>query len=135
VSKQVNIVIADSSKLVRIGLKSLLANYNDLIVVGEAETNEDLKKVLSLVKTDVLLIDYTSDGFNIDIIPNVIQQNKKLKIVAITPEQSGTTIINAIRGGVCSYIKKDCDINEIIDSIRETAKGEKFFCGKCKSIS
>ncbi|MNE35051.1 Response regulator protein VraR [compost metagenome] len=29
-----------------------------------------------------------------------------------------------------SYIKKDCDSQEIIDSIRETWRGNKFFCGQ-----
>ena len=29
-----------------------------------------------------------------------------------------------------SYIKKDCDLQEIYDAVLETAKGNKFFCGK-----
>jgi DNA-binding NarL/FixJ family response regulator len=29
-----------------------------------------------------------------------------------------------------SYIKKDCDLQEISDAVLETAKGNKFFCGK-----
>jgi DNA-binding NarL/FixJ family response regulator len=35
-----------------------------------------------------------------------------------------------LRGGVMSYIKKDCDLQEISDAVLETAKGNKFFCGK-----
>jgi DNA-binding NarL/FixJ family response regulator len=38
--------------------------------------------------------------------------------------------VNALRAGVTSYIKKDCDVHEIVDSIRETAKGGRFFCGQ-----
>jgi DNA-binding NarL/FixJ family response regulator len=31
---------------------------------------------------------------------------------------------------VSSYIKKDCDISEIVDSVLETFKGKRFFCGQ-----
>jgi DNA-binding NarL/FixJ family response regulator len=37
---------------------------------------------------------------------------------------------SALRGGVTSYIKKDCGIDEIIDAVLQTADGQKFFCGK-----
>ena len=79
---------------------------------------------------NIILIDYTSKGFNIDVIPQLLQKKPDLSIVAITPEQSAQTLVNALRSGVKSYIKKDCDSGEIIDSIRETYRGNKFFCGQ-----
>ncbi|MGY6561800.1 MAG: LuxR C-terminal-related transcriptional regulator [Luteibaculaceae bacterium] len=126
----IKIIIADSSRLVRIGLKTILLNYPDLKVVAEAESALELKSNLALIRCDVLLIDYTSDGFSIDIVPQVAQQHPSLKIVAITPEQSGATLVAAVRGGVSSYIKKDCSIEEIIEALTTTAKGSKFFCGQ-----
>jgi DNA-binding NarL/FixJ family response regulator len=76
------------------------------------------------------LIDYTSPGFTIDIIPKVISKFPNVKFVAITPEQSAQTLVDALRSGVKSYVKKDCDISEIINSVKETANGNKFFCGQ-----
>jgi len=78
----------------------------------------------------VVLIDYTSPDFSIDVIPQALQVNSHVKFVAITPEQSGITLVNAIKSGITSYIKKDCDIDEIVDSVKETAAGGKFFCGQ-----
>jgi len=51
-------------------------------------------------------------------------------VLAITTQQSGHTLVNALRAGVDSYIKKDCDLGEVEDAIRETAKGGTFFCGQ-----
>jgi DNA-binding NarL/FixJ family response regulator len=130
VNQKIKLVIADSSRLVRIGLKTILQNHSDIIIAGEADSSERLKSVLSLIECDVLLIDYTSDGFTVDIIPQIVKQYNKLKVVAITPDQNGSTLINAIRSGVNSYIKKDCSIEEIIESIGITATGNKFFCGQ-----
>ena len=76
------------------------------------------------------MIDYTSEGFSIDVIPKILALKPNIKIVAITPEQSGKTIIDALKSGVMSHVKKDCSIVEIIDSVKETAKNKKFFCGQ-----
>ncbi len=40
----------------------------------------------------------------------------------------------AIRAGVTSYIRKDCDVQEIIDAVTRTADGSKFFCGKVLDV-
>jgi len=42
--------------------------------------------------------------------------------------------MSAIRAGVTSYIRKDCDVQEIIDSVTSTADGKKFFCGKILDV-
>ncbi len=78
----------------------------------------------------MVLIDYTTNDFGIEVIPYVLQKNRHIKFIAITPEQSATTLVDAFRSGIKSYIKKDCDIQEIKDAIRETSIGNRFFCGK-----
>ena len=62
-----SILIADSSELVRRGLKAILkhtsvSNY-DLI---EVESSKNLHTLLSDVKNAVLIVDYTSSGFSLD---------------------------------------------------------------------
>jgi DNA-binding NarL/FixJ family response regulator len=66
----------------------------------------------------VILIDFTSKGFTIDVIAKLLKKKPNTKIVAITPEQSAQTLVNALRSGVKSYIKKDCDSQEIIDAFQ-----------------
>lgn len=123
------VILADSNELIRIGLRTVL-NLHQIEIVGEARNNNELLELIANFDTDVILIDYTTGGFDIDVIPAVMSKRPKIGIVAITPEQSAPTLVAALRGGVKSYVKKDCDINEIVDSIKETAKGNKFFCGQ-----
>jgi DNA-binding NarL/FixJ family response regulator len=40
----------------------------------------------------------------------------------------------AIRAGITSYIRKDCDVQEIIDAVVNTADGRKFYCGKVLDV-
>lgn len=124
------LILADSNELIRIGMRTILGNQTGIDIIGEATTNGELKSLVKNFGADVLLIDYTSTGFSIEVIPQLLSEFPELKVVAITPEQSAQTLVDALRGGVKSYVKKDCDISEIINSVKETARGNKFFCGQ-----
>ncbi len=124
------IILADSNEIVRIGLRTVLSSELNIEIIGEAVNSDHLLLMNKTLEANIILIDYTSKGFSIDVIPQLLQKKPDLSIVAITPEQSAQTLVNALRSGVKSYIKKDCDSGEIIDSIRETYRGNKFFCGQ-----
>jgi DNA-binding NarL/FixJ family response regulator len=124
------VVIADSNDLVRMGLHATLSTEKGLEIVGEAKNNSELKNMVRNFGAAIILIDYTSPGFDIDVIPAVLNQNKNVRFLAITPEQSAQTLVDALRSGVSSYVKKDCDLGEIINAVRETGRGNKFFCGQ-----
>ncbi len=124
------VIIADNNDIVLVGLQSILHAEIGIDVVGEARSNEQLLGILKQFETDVVLIDYTAFGFDIDIIPKIRTKYPKVQILAITPEQSAQTLVHALRSGVISYLKKDCDVAEIVDAVRETARGNKFFCGQ-----
>jgi DNA-binding NarL/FixJ family response regulator len=124
------IIIADTNQLIRTGLTALLSSYSDLELLGEASTEDQLLDMMKSFQADVVLIDFAARTFSIDTIQKITRLHPKTRMVAITGEQTGVTIMHALRAGVCSYIKKDCDINEIVESIRETSSGGRFFCGQ-----
>lgn len=129
-SSKIRVIIADSNLLIRIGLNTILSKESDFEIVGEAESERNLKVLLSQSEADILLIDFTSSKFSMETIPAVLSVYPSVQVVAITPDQEGLTIVNALKAGVKSYVKKDCDLNEIVSSVRDTAKGNKFFCGQ-----
>lgn len=124
------LVLADSNDLVRVGIRSVLKSHLDLEIVGEAKSNNELIEMLSSFETDVVVIDYTSHGFDVDVLPKIRSNYSSVNVVAITPEQSAQVLVDALRAGITSYVKKDCSIPEIIEAVTETGKGNKFFCGQ-----
>jgi DNA-binding NarL/FixJ family response regulator len=124
------LVIADSNDIVRVGLRTILGTEKNIEIIGEAKDSQELKQIIKNFDPTLVLIDYTSEGFDIDIIPHVLSLNNKVKFIAITPEQSAQTLVDALRSGVISYVKKDCDLGEIINAVKETGRGHKFFCGQ-----
>jgi DNA-binding NarL/FixJ family response regulator len=126
----VKVILADSNDLVRVGLRTVLNSYGPIKIVGEARDNEELVDQIKNFGASVVVIDYTSPGFDIDIIPKTLLVNKDVRFLAITPDQSAQTLVNALRSGVTSYVKKDCELSEIQNAVEETGRGNKFFCGQ-----
>ena len=125
-----HVIIADNNDLIRIGLREIISQEIHLAGLSEVRNKEELLSVVGAHSNAMILIDYTTKDFGIEVIPNVLQKNKHIQFIAITPEQSAATLVDAFRSGVRSYIKKDCDVQEIKDAVRETSLGNRFFCGK-----
>lgn len=126
----IRVLIADGQELSRAGLASIIDRHELLERVDVLSGGDRLKGSIEEMDPDVILIDHTSSGFSIEMVPHVLEHHPEARFVAITPDRSGLAIQTAIRSGIMSYIKKDCSIQEIQDALVETAKGQKFFCGK-----
>ncbi|MGB0423612.1 MAG: response regulator transcription factor [Flavobacteriales bacterium] len=127
---KVKAIIADGNQLTRLGLNAILQNYEDIEIIGEATQENQLLEMIDNFSPEVVVIDFLSPGFSIDTVPLMKANKTRTRCLAITTEQSGHTIVSALRAGIDSYIKKDCDIQEIVDAVRETGLGSKFFCGQ-----
>ncbi|MCH2230490.1 MAG: response regulator transcription factor [Crocinitomicaceae bacterium] len=123
------LILADSNDLVRIGIRFILNSELPVDIVGEANSANELLEMLSSFSANLVIIDYTAPGFDIDVLPQIKTLYPDINLLAITPEQSAQVLVDALRSGITSYVKKDCSIPEILDAVRETSKGEKFFCG------
>ena len=125
-----SIIIADSSTIGKIGLRTVIDSLNGFDVIDEVETSDELLSSIKKYSPNLLIIDFLSEGFDIDVIVKIKRDLHGLKILAVTPMQSSQTFVHAMKAGVDSYIKKSCNLDEITDAIKQTSSGMSFFCGK-----
>ncbi len=126
----VKLLLADSNQVILYGLRAVFSDVEEVRVIGEALSAGEMKQKLRVQAPDVVLIDTTAPGFGIETVPEVLERDPGIAFVAITADQTSLAIKTALQSGIRSYIKKDCDIQEIRDAVIESAKGKKFFCGK-----
>jgi len=124
------VILADSNDIVRVGMRTILSSEKNIEIIGESRNSQELKQQIKNFGVELVLIDYTSVGFDIDIIHSILAIDNKIRFIAITPEQSAQTLVDALRSGVMSYVKKDCELSEIVNAVTETGHGNKFFCGQ-----
>lgn len=125
-----SIIIADSSTIGRIGLKAIIDKMDGYDVVGEAENSEQVFGLIEKNTPHIVIIDFLSDGFDIETVVEIKRRYPNVMLLAITPLQSGATLTSALRAGIDSYIKKSCDIPEVIDAIEKTSERTSFYCGQ-----
>ena len=102
----------------------------DLPITSEATNSEELCEQVQSFSPSMVILDFTSEGFTIDVISKIKSINSDIRFIAITPEQNAQTLIDALRLGVNSYVKKNCALDEIVNAVIETSRGNKFFCGQ-----
>lgn len=121
------IIIGDSNPLEAKGLEALCEGMTTCTAVESYERCADLLQ--SKVNPHVVILDFSADGYGMDSITRVASRFPKAAILAITPIQSATTVMHAVKAGITGYVKKDCSINEIQQSIAYTAQSQPFYCG------
>ena len=102
------VAVADSSALFRLGVRNMVRQIEGIDVVGEASNATDLTGLVKSFSPDVVVVDFLSDGFDIDAVRAVKAARPETRVLAITAQQVAT-LVNALKAGVDSYIKKDCD--------------------------
>jgi two-component system capsular synthesis response regulator RcsB len=69
-AKQIDVIIADSQMLIRMGLKHLFQNQSRINVVDEVISSEELLEAATKFQPDVVIFDYNQPShFKIEDIP------------------------------------------------------------------
>lgn len=127
--KNTSIVLADSQYLIRVGLKHLLQSSPEFSIVGEATSEEQLLPILQEHRPDVVILDYNQcEKFKPSTVKFIKNTSPSSNILVISADHNKETIYEVLENGIHSYLTKRCSQNEIMDAVRATAKGEKFFC-------
>ncbi len=123
------ILIADSNQLVACGLQATLRSHGLDQVVGQARSEQEMFDLIDLFSPDLVILDFVTSGFSVESIIR-LKAKGRIRVLALTDAQRGVTLLNALRAGVDGYVKKDCDLQEIVEAVRETQCGRKFFCSQ-----
>jgi DNA-binding NarL/FixJ family response regulator len=123
----IRVVLADDQALVRSGLRALLANSDDIQVVGEASDGREAVAVVSRTQPDVVLMDVRMPGVDGIAATQRITADQRLSEVAIimlTTFDEDDQIFAAIRAGASGYLLKDAEPDDLREAIRVVASGD-----------
>ncbi|MCF8010972.1 MAG: response regulator transcription factor [Clostridiales bacterium] len=125
--KKINVLVADDHVLIREGLTRILSLDSSIVLAGEAENGEQCVKIVTENKVDVVLMDVSMPGLNgIEASKIIKEKSPDTNIIALTIHEDDEYIFEMIRSGISAYLLKDVSSNELIQTIKGTARGESF---------
>jgi two-component system NarL family response regulator len=124
---RIRILLVDDHQMMRDGLRSILDLEDDLDVVGEAGNGYEALEMARTLQPDVTVMDVGMKDLNgIEATRQIIAQNPRAKVVALSTHSSEPYVISMLEAGACGYVLKDAAVDEMRRAIRVVAEGHHF---------
>ena len=122
------IVIAEDHRILREGLKSLLASKPEFEVVGEAEDGLDAISVVRESKPDLVLLDLSMPRLDgLSAMRDIKKVSPETRILALTVHADEDYVLEAFNEGADGYCLKDAGRAELLMAIESIFSGKPYF--------
>jgi DNA-binding NarL/FixJ family response regulator len=124
---KIKIVLADDHVVVRQGVRALINQEKDMLVVGEAGDGLQLLEMAERLRPDVVVVDLKMPNLNgIDAAEEIRRRFPKTHVVILSMYADRAYIDRAMQAGVCGYVLKEEGIGEMCMAIRHAAQGKHY---------
>jgi DNA-binding NarL/FixJ family response regulator len=122
------IVIAEDHRILREGLRSLLASKPEFEVVGEAEDGLDAISIVRESKPDLVLLDLSMPRLDgLSAMRDIKKVSPETRILALTVHADEDYVLEAFNEGADGYCLKDAGRAELLMAIESIFSGKPYF--------
>ena len=131
----IKVLLADNQPLTSAGLRYILSEKSDLVIVDHVPSSARLGELLRQHKPDLIIVDYvTPDYLTRADLSTIKSHSPGTSILVISSDNNKESILQVLQSGAIGYLTKECSQKEIIMAVYSVAKGEKFYCQKILDI-
>ena len=122
--KRIRIMTVDDHEIFRGGIAFALDAYDDIELVGGAQSGEEALRLCEQVRPDVILMDMRMPGLDGPTTTQTIrQQYPRVQILALTSFHDEQLVQRAMAAGAIGYVLKGIPIKELVAAIRAASAG------------
>lgn len=122
---KIRVMLVDDHPLVRTGIAGMLANADEIEIVGEAANGKEALQVLVATQPDVILLDLRMPEMDgPELIRHLRSEGNNIGILVLTTYDTDADILRATEAGANGYLLKDTSRDELIGAIRATHAGD-----------
>jgi NarL family two-component system response regulator LiaR len=123
-SQPIRIMLVDDHLMVRRGLATFLMVFDDLQLVGEAESGEAAIELCGKVLPDVILMDMVLPAMDGAAATRaILRKFPQIKVIVLTSYKEGDLVKNALEAGAIGYLLKDVSADDLARAIRAAHSG------------
>ena len=129
IKKTIRIAVVDDHQIVIDGIKALLTNYPNFLVVADSVSSLKMLRLLDEISVDILLTDIMMPEMNGQrLAKKVRQQHPQIKIIALSMSGQGEVISEMINDAdISGYVLKNIGKEELASAINKVADGGIYF--------
>ncbi len=123
----IGLLLIENQPLTRLGVRAVVAERDDIDLVGEADNLADGFAMFRDRDPNVTILGLRfPDSCSIDDLDKYFSERPKARIIVLAEHAGDAEIAKALKKGAAGYICKDISPDNLVDAIRTVAAGRKY---------
>ena len=120
----IRIILADSQAIYRVGIRKVFALEDDLRVVAQADSIENLRSAIERFPSDVVLLEGGLLAGSANAIPELLRVSPDIKIIVQAVSADENYTVDLYRRGVRGIISRSISPDLLVRCVRRISAGE-----------
>jgi two-component system response regulator DegU len=122
---KIKVCIISPQSLFRQGVQHSLADVSDIEIISEAEADDEALSAVESSLPDVVMVDIDTPSENgLKLARQVRQRLPNIGVIVLTSNPDDDQLFQAIKAQAAAYLSKDVTADELVNTVKRTAKGE-----------
>jgi NarL family two-component system response regulator LiaR len=122
---KIRVLLADDHAVLREATAEVVDHQPDMTVVGQTGTGEETIARVRDLGPDVVVMDIAMPRLDgLEATRRIAAEYPDTRVLVLTAHEDNEHIIPLLEAGATSYLPKTVGLNELLDAIRATSRGE-----------
>ncbi|MFP3854761.1 MAG: response regulator transcription factor [Anaerolineales bacterium] len=132
---RLKVILVDDHAVLRAGLRSLLDEQDDLEVISEANSADEVFALLDAELPQIIVMDLGMPGMNaFDAIKEIRQTHPAVKVIVLSMHKGREVVTRALEAGADGYVPKSTAHTDLLRAIRAVGRGETYLHPSAASV-
>ncbi|HEY3697883.1 MAG TPA: UvrY/SirA/GacA family response regulator transcription factor [Spongiibacteraceae bacterium] len=123
----IRILLADDHDLVRNGIGRMLADIDDMAVIGHAISGEEAVQQCRELQPDVVLMDVRMPGIGgLEATRKITARDPGIKVIAVSAWDDDPLPSRLLQAGASGYVAKGAPFDDVVKAIRKVMAGQRY---------
>lgn len=133
--EKISVLLADDHRIIRDGLRQILADTDDMVVLGEAANGLEVMQLVREKEWGILVLDISMPGRSgLDLIRMIKDEKPSLPILVLSMHHEDQYAVRAIHAGASGYVTKESDSELLVGAMRRVAAGGVYISEKVTEL-
>ncbi len=124
---KIRVLVVDDHTILRQGLRALLDEYDDLQVVGDAQSGEEALVRVDELMPDVVLMDVMMPGMNgLEATRRIRERHHQVRVLVLTQYEDRQFVLSLLQAGASGYVLKRVLGSDLVGALRAVYNGQTY---------